>query len=354
MNLTKILAGLLLVLAIALGIGAWMLSRQPVRQVAAPSAPAPAAAPTAPTEMHNVVVAAKAVPAGQRLTAEDLKVAQLPAAVANSFASTEPVVGRTTVVALQPDSPLFEQQLLNGLALQIEPGQRAVAIAVKDTMAAGHHVRPGDFVDVFFTLEGKADQTDIDTQARLLLARSRVLAYGAASVENPPPTAAQQRQAQQEADSGNAARRGSASREGTSAAPANANTAVLAVALEDVERLALAEKYGKLTLALRHPDDTSVPNPALFASLPTVLQPVAARLKKDEALPPADRAFAGLHFKDLAVGAKAPAPRTTAAPVLRAQAPLPTPAGAASNATQSARGNTVEMYQGANLQTVNY
>ena len=140
--------------------------------------------------MHNVVVAAKAVPAGQRLTAEDLKVAQLPAAVANSFASTEPVLGRTTVVALQADSPLFEQQLLNGLALQIEPGQRAVAIAVKDTMAAGHHVRPGDFVDVFFTLEGKADQTDIDTQARLLLARSRVLAYGAASVENPPPTAA--------------------------------------------------------------------------------------------------------------------------------------------------------------------
>ena len=78
------------------------------------------------------------------------------------------------------------------------------------------------------------------------------------------------------------------------------------------------------------------------------------KLAKSEALPPADRAFAGLHFKDLAVGAKAPAPRTTAAPVLRAQAPLPTPAGAASNATQSARGNTVEMYQGANLQTVNY
>ena len=96
MNLTKILAGLLLVLAIALGIGAWMLSRQPVRQVAAPSAPAPAAAPTAPTEMHNVVVAAKAVPAGQRLTAEDLKVAQLPAAVASgTSAQTLPVTGDT-------------------------------------------------------------------------------------------------------------------------------------------------------------------------------------------------------------------------------------------------------------------
>ena len=155
------------------------------------------------------------------------------------------------------------------------------------------------------------------------------------------------------AASANAARRGSGNREGANAGPANANTAVLAVALEDVERLALAEKYGKLTLALRHPDDTSVPNPALFASLPTVLQPVAARLKKDEALQPADRAFAGLHFKDLAVGAKAPAPRPTPAPTPALSAHAPMPPNAAP-AAQAARGNTVEMYQGATLQTVNY
>ena len=118
MNLTKILAGLLLVLAIVLGVAAWMLGRQPTRPVQAP-ATSTVQAPSQPTATHAVVVAAKAVPAGQRLTPDDVKLAQLPAAVANSFASTAPVVGRTTVVALPADAPLFEQHLLNGLALQI-------------------------------------------------------------------------------------------------------------------------------------------------------------------------------------------------------------------------------------------
>ena len=348
MNLTKIMAALLLVLAIGLGVGAWMLSRQPARPIANTAATAaPAPAPAAPTPTHAVVVAAKAVPAGQRLTADDVKVAQLPAAVANSFASTDTLLGRTTVVALPADAPLFEQHLLTGLALQIEPGQRAVSISVKEPMAAGHHVRPGDFVDVFFTLDGKSDQAAVDTQTRLLLARSRVLAYGMASVENPPPTAAQ-RQAQQDSD-GN--RRGSSSRD-AGAAPSNANTAVLAVPLEDVERLTLAEKYGQLTLALRHPDDTTVPNPALFAALPTVLQPVAGRLKKDESLQGADRSFAGMRFKDLATGADAKnarRPSPTAATVT-AQAPPPVRAPL----PQPPRANTVEVYQGAAVQTVSY
>jgi len=337
MNLTKILAGLLLVLAIGLGVAAWMLGRQPARPVQTPAA-STAQAPAAPSATYDVVVAAKAVPAGQRLTAEDVKLAHMPAAVANSFASTTPVVGRTTVVALPADAPLFEQHLLSGLALQIEAGQRAVSIAVKEPMAAGNHIRPGDFVDVFFTLDGKNDQADVDTQTRLLMARSRVLAYGAASVENPPPTAAQ-RQAQQDSDS--STRRSNAN----AAPPAPANTAVLAVPLEDVERLTLAEKYGHLTLALRHPDDTTVPNPALFATLPTVLQPVAGKLKKDETLQAADRSFAGLRFKDLAVGAPAKNER---------RASQPTPTRTAASTSPVPRTQAVEVYQGAAVQTVNY
>lgn len=341
MNLTKILAGLLLVLAIVLGVAAWMLGRQPTRPVQAPATPT-VQAPSAPATTHAVVVAAKAVPAGQRLTAEDVQLAQLPAAVPNSFSSTAPLVGRTTVVALPAQAPLFEQHLLSGLALQIEPGQRAVSIAVKEPMAAGNHVRPGDFVDVFFTLDGKNDQADIDTQTRLLMARSRVLAYGAASVENPPPTAAQ-RQAQQDSDS---SRRSN----GNATPPAPANTAVLAVPLEDVERLTLAEKYGHLTLALRHPDDTSVPNPALFAALPTVLQPVAGKLKKDEPLQAADRSFAGLRFRDLAVGAPAKHARGSTPLVT----PPPPYSGAGTSPAPSLRTQTVEVYQGASVQTMSY
>ena len=194
MNITKILAGLMLVIAVGLGISAWVLSRQSNRQVAQVATPAPEQAPAKPTtEQHDVVVAAKAIAAGQRIAAEDVKVVQMPAAVATSFATTDLVVGRTTVMALPADAPLFDQQLINGLALQLESGQRAVSVAVKESMAAGNHVRPGDFVDVFFTLDGKNEHAVVDTQARLLLARSRILAYGPASVENPPLSAAAQR-----------------------------------------------------------------------------------------------------------------------------------------------------------------
>ncbi|WP_159912922.1 Flp pilus assembly protein CpaB [Pantoea sp. 18069] len=343
MNLTKILAGLLLVLAIGLAIGAWMLSRPSNRPVSPVASTAPAA-PKAPLEQHAVVVAAKAIAAGQRLTAEDVKIVQLPTAVASSFSSADAVLGRTTVMAMAADAPLFEQHLLNGLALQLENGQRAVSVAVKEPMAAGHHVRPGDFVDVFFTLDGKTDQANVDTQTRLLLARSRVLAYGAASVENPPPSAAQRKV--QEEDTGSSLRRGSGQRESQNARPDNANTAVLAVPLDDVQRLTLAEKYGQLTLALRHPDDSSVPEASLFAALPTVLQPVAGRLPKGEPLQPVDRSYAGLRFKDLAAGADAKNTRRPPAPVQTAAARAPK--------AQPPRQQAVELYQGSAVQTVSY
>lgn len=343
MNLTKILAGLLLVLAVGLAIGAWMLSRPSDRAVAAVST---TAQPKAKEEQHPVVVTAKAIAAGQRLVADDVKIVQMPAAIASSFNTTQAVLGRTTVLALPADAPLFEQQLLTGLALQLESGQRAVSVAVKEPMAAGHHVRPGDFVDVFFTLDGKTDQASIDTQTRLLLARSRVLAYGAASVENPPPTQAQRNA--QEPEAGSGLRRGNGARESQNARTDNANTAVLAVALDDVERLTLAEKYGQLTLALRHPDDSSVPDPTLFATLPTVLQPVAGRLKKGEELQAADRSYAGLRFKDLAAGADAKNPRRPPANTVQ------TAAAARPAKPQPPRQQTVELYQGSAVQNVSY
>ncbi|MDL5035898.1 Flp pilus assembly protein CpaB [Comamonas sp. Y6] len=348
MNLTKILAGILVVLAIGLAIMAWFMGRQPQRNVAAVPAAQTASAAEAsspkPAPMHDVVVAARQVAAGQKLAAEDLKVVQQPAAVADGVKTADAAVGHTTLIALAADAPLLEQNLVNGLSLQLEPGQRALSIAVKEPMAAGNHVRPGDFVDVFFTLDGKNDsgndKLNVDTQTRLLLARSRVLAYGATSVENPPPTAAQRRKTQEEEEAANKGQRRSGGDQGRAQVPAN--TALLAVPLEDVERLTLAEKYGQLTLALRHPDDMSVPDASLFAALPTALQPVAGRLPKGETLQGADRSFAGLRFNDLATGADA------------RNARRPAPASSAPRAPQAPRQQTVQVHQGAAVQTVSY
>lgn len=339
MNITKIIAGILVVLAIALGLLAWSLGMQAARK----PAPEPAARPlasTAPAEdiqLHDLVVLARPLAAGQRIGPEDLKTIQVRTPPVGSFTTLEEALGRTSIVALDAHAPLLEQQLVTGLALHLEPGQRALSIAVNETLAAGHRVRPGDFVDVYFTLDGSNEHTPVDTQTRLLLARSRVLAYGGTSVDNPPPTAAQL-QAQQAEQEAGSRRSGGTAREEQAQRPENARTAVLAVAQQDVERLTLAEKYGHLTLALRHPDDLSVPDPALFAALPVALRP--ASLQAGQPLQDSDRAFAGLKLDDLATGADA-RNRKRAAP--------PAPAAPA-----QPRLHAVEMHRGGSVQTVRY
>lgn len=344
MNITKILAGLLIAVAIGLAIMAWMLGRQPERNVALPAQAnkATETKPAATPEQPMLVVASRPIAAGQRIQADDIALKPMSAELHSSFTKTEMVVGRTTLAAIASDALISEQQLINGLALQVQVGQRAMSIAVKEAMAAGNHIRPGDFVDVFFTLDSKNEATPVDTQARLLLSRSRVLAYGSSTVDNPPLTTAQ-RKAQQEQDS-NSTRRGG---QDPSARAENVQTALLSIPLEDVERLTLAEKYGQLTLTLRHPDDMSVPDPSLFATLPSALQPVAGRLAKGEKLQGADRSFAGLRLKDLATGAEnRNLQRSAAAPYAAAR---PAREGAS---TRSPR--TVEVHQGASVQTVSY
>lgn len=356
MRLTKIIAGILIALALALALLAWQLMRQPERQVApapviiADNSAASSATPPVPAQvLFDVVMLARDVPAGYKLSAEDLKVVQLPAKLANSFSKTHEALGHTTILAMSSDAPLLEQNLVSGLALQLEPGERAVAIAVNEGMAAGHRVRPGDFVDVFVTLDAESnDHSPVDTQNRLMLARSRVLAYGGASVDNPPPTPAQQQRAEQEQQNSQDGSRRSgsqASRDEQNMRPENAKTAVLAVPLGDVQRLGLAEKYGQLTLALRHPDDLAVPDASLFTALPAVLRPKAGSLAKDQQLEGADRAFAGMRLRDLASGGDDTNRKRAAAP------PLPAPVPRSQRGPQQ---HPVQVHNGASVQTVHY
>ncbi len=85
-NLTKIIAGLLIGIAVLLGIYAWMLGRSaqnvpPVQQ--------PAAASPVP-----VVVATRVLPAGQPITADALKIRPTTPAPAGAFADPSVLVGR--------------------------------------------------------------------------------------------------------------------------------------------------------------------------------------------------------------------------------------------------------------------
>lgn len=328
-HLTKIIAGILVLLAVSLAGYAWMLGR------AAP-APQPAGAAAAAKEQASklfpVVVTTQAVAAGQSLPPNALRVAQLPIKPAGAFTETAALAGRVPVSDLGEGSPLLESQLVTGLALRLADGERAVGIKADEIMGVGNRVQPGDFVDVFVML--KADNREIErSQSRLLLARKRVLAFGLASVDGGPSKAAE-------------AKNSSA---GARVEPAR--TAVLAIPVAEVNRLALGEASGRLLLALRHPGDMSEPDPKLFAQLPASRQ--SAPGAKGAAAGAMDIAQSGLTVGELAgMGGRANASSVPA--VQRTAAAGPRPARSSASAMPAAGGLDVEVIRGDRRETLRY
>lgn len=333
-NTSKIIAAVLVVLAIALAGYAWLLSRKPPPP--APGGPAVAGATNGrQTTLFPIVIAAKPMIAGQKITADALRVEQMSVRPQGAFTDVASATGRIPVFDLGEGTPLLETQLVSGLALRVAEGERAVSVKADEIMGVGNKVRPGDFVDVFFLL--KTDGKEIDrSQARLLLSRKRVLAYGNASIDGVPPVAdgtdGKTQQQQQRAE--------------------QARTVVLAVPVDEVNSLAVSDATGRLVLALRNPTDMSEPDPRLFAELPTTLQPLPPKKGEPPRAPlqGVDKAQAGLALVDLSAGggntkvrlpamaSATPGPRTRTAP----------------RAAPAATANQVEVIRGDKRETVSY
>lgn len=328
-NFAKIAVGVLLALALALGIYGWMLAKEPA---ASDPQVQTSSSGTQSSAAVSVVVAAKAVPAGQALKAEDLLVSGLPFKPDGAYDDVQAAVGSVPAVDIPQGAPVLKGQMVTGLALKVSEGERAVAVKVDESIGAGNRIRPGDFVDVFFVL--RRDGTEIDqSQARLLLSRKRVLAYGAASVD--ALTTADKSDGKQ------------------ANGPDNARTAVLAVPVAEVSQLALGGSSGSLVLALRNPTDMSEPDLEKFAPLPGVL---AVALPKGAApnarLEGADAAQAGVAMGALAGSTLASTTRMNAAKPMTAGVAKP---AAPRTSTASADSSlSVELVRGANSQTVRY
>lgn len=329
-NLSKIVAAVLVLLAIALGIYAWTLGRKPV--VASPAATASAATDKA-VQTFPAVFTVKPVPAGQPIPADALRIEQLPVSSPGILNDAAKATGRIPVFDLSAGAPILENQLVSGLALRVSDGERAVAIKADETMGVGNKIRPGDFVDVFLML--RTDNKEIDQgQARLLLARKRVLAYGNASVDGVPTATGQDANAQQQRND-------------------MARTAVLAVPVDEVNRLTVGENAGRLILALRSPTDMSVPDPALFAELPMLLSTQGKKPGQPDtaSLTGIDKAVAGLSIPDLAnSGEKNSRAQPKSAPPARVA--VARPAGNA--ATRPRPGNEVELIKGDKREVLSY
>jgi len=211
----RVIGFLLVVAALGLAAYAWMLSKEMV--------------PDKPS-MYSVVVAAERIAAGSMLTADKLRLMEFPERPVGSYAEISRVAGMTTPVDIASGEALLAERLAPPVAVasfqQLADDERAVAIRVDEVIAVGNRLSPGDRVDVFASFRRNSDEI-ADSQARLLLSGLRILAFGSQEAPDPGKKA------------------------GAKGVAETPRTAVLAVPLADVDKLALAAEAGRLLLALR-------------------------------------------------------------------------------------------------------
>ncbi|WP_109127220.1 Flp pilus assembly protein CpaB [Dyella sp. C11] len=305
-NVSRIAAILLVVLATVLAMVAFTLGRRhqeadAMKAVAAPTAPA---VPAPPANVARVVVAAQMLPGGEVIRATSLREIPAPSMPEGSFAQPELLVGEVPRVNIPEGTVITASLLSNPIAMQLRPGERALAVPVDEISGVGYRVQPGDYVDVVLTLKTAEPMPNNlakdQSQTRLIASRLRVLAYGARDLPHV----------------------GAAPAVKTDQAEPPARMAVLAVPLADIDPLVLGAHSGRLSLALRHPGDDGMPSDMLFPMPATVLSPrndLNAEQRGWLALPE-NRAYAGVAEPGLIGRSKTSAPpwtpRRTAPPGL--------------------------------------
>lgn len=318
---TKLLAIILVVLAAILG---WVAYRLAVAPKPAPTAPV--AVDSRPAEVigprFDVVVAAATVTAGTPLKQSDLTVTQWPVRLDQGFDAPDKLVGLSLRRDVTAGQPITTDAVMLGLSRHLAPGERAVAIAIDEVVGGANQMTPGDYVDVFFLLDKKDEISG--TQSRLLQSRVKLLTYGEASIDGPPPEEARQ--------ANNGART-------TRQAP---RTATLAVPLDMVNELFLASRTGRLQLALRAPQDEAKVDRALFAERRPVLTGRAGLTpeQRAELESPENKAYAGDSLVQLSN--------------VIAPAPTPAPRAVSGGAGGSGGGNAIQVWRGGKPEVVRY
>jgi pilus assembly protein CpaB len=193
------------------------------------------AARPAPVAMTTTVIAAREVPAGTMLTADDVKVVAWPAnsVVPATFRGSDEVAGRGTIDILHVSEPIVETKLAArgsgaGLPPTIPQGLRAISIKVNEVIGVAGFVVPGSHVDVLVTLANKTSDKEAST-TRMVVSNVQVLTAG---------TRFDQDKAQEDGK------------------PIPSTVVTLQVTPDDAERIALAQNQGQITLTLRNPLDT--------------------------------------------------------------------------------------------------
>jgi len=185
-------------------------------------------------ETMPVVVAARALPMGTRLTPDDVKVVAWPARtpLADAFSNVQAVVDRGVIAPIGPNEPLTAARIAGpeagaGLPPIIPAGMRAISVRVNEVVGVAGFVLPGTRVDVLVAVRDDGNESKKQPMARTVVNNVQVLTAGT-------------RYDQDEAKNGKAQR---------------STVVTLAVLPSDGERIALAAAEGTLSLVLRNPLD---------------------------------------------------------------------------------------------------
>lgn len=232
---------LVAIVAVMLGLvavviaNAWFSGMQDKQEQAAP----------ADNRTVKVVVATQPMEFGAKLTPQNIKLADWPAAsVPQGAFRTLPDALSENRVALRPivvGEPILADKVSGKdgratLAALLPEGMRAYSVPVDAITGVSGFVLPGTMVDVVLTRSIPGIGTDAeDLRSDILLTNVQVLAVD----------------------------QGVNDKDGT---PKVGRTATLAVSLYDAQRLSLATKMGTLSLALRKVESAAGPSPELAAN----------------------------------------------------------------------------------------
>ena len=231
-NITMLVAALICAAAAALLSRAWLRDQAGGERVLA-TLPQE----TAPPTTRAIVVAARDLKYGDRLSADSLRLISWSGDTVprGAFLSMEPLVRpgqeRTVLASIAENEPVLEQKVSAAgqgtLAAKLAESMNAITIRVNDVAGVAGFVQPDDRVDVFMTTGGRSGgdvpAAEEKRSVVVLLQNVRVLAIDQA-----------------------AERKGQAS-------PPKAVT--LEVTTEDAQKLVLAGSIGQLALALRRFND---------------------------------------------------------------------------------------------------
>jgi pilus assembly protein CpaB len=252
-----------------------------------------------PEVTTKIVVAAKKLGLGTRITKEDVQLANWPKSspLEGSITDINNVVDRALMVPTQINEPILESKLAPkeagaGLMALIPEGMRALSIQVDSVIGVSGFIMPGSRVDLILTAIPPADVKGAKGQeqgSKIILENLEVLAAGQnvqGSAEGKPQTV---------------------------------QNVTLLVTPDQAQRVALASRDGRIQLALRSPIDKQAAEPPLVVQSTLYEGPTMDDPSKPKQAKPA------VAEKPAVAVAKKASPKVKAAPAPKQVAALPPP-----------------------------